>query len=153
ELARESRRALAQLIARCRQHRREPRLGRALGEGQTLLPEFRPTVVIGEQHDLREARFAVHYLLPYVGTQPMEVSMKFTALAAALVLALSGALVSGCDRDGSKSASGGATSAPGSSGSSGASGSSSSGSSSTTPGGAPKRPASPGGAGGSSSSK
>jgi hypothetical protein len=62
----------------------------------------------------------------------MEVSMKFTALAAALALALSGTLIAGCDRDGSKSASSGATS-----------------SSATTP----KKPSSPGGAGSSSSSK
>lgn len=74
--------------------------------------------------------------------------MKLTALAAALVFALSGALA-GCEREGGTASSGG-TSASGSSSTSGAGG--------TTPrqndpAGAPKRPASPGGSGSGTTSK
>jgi hypothetical protein len=62
----------------------------------------------------------------------MEVNMKFTALMAALALSLGSALITGCDRDNSKSASGGATSSPSGSSTSGASGSSSAGSAGST---------------------
>ena len=87
--------------------------------------------------------------------------MKFTALVAAVSLALSGALLAGCNRD-SGSASGGGTSASRSSGASGSSDTSGQTSSggvsgqqsegSTTPGAAPKRPASPSGSTSGSSS-
>ena len=76
--------------------------------------------------------------------------MKFTALVAAALLALSGALLSGCNRDADRSASGGGSSASGTSGqtpSGGAAGQRNEGS--TNPGGAPKRPASPSGSTGS----
>lgn len=71
--------------------------------------------------------------------------MKFTTLAAAVALALSGALIAGCDRDASKPASGGATSASGSSSPSGASGSSGTATPTPKQSEAPKKPASPGG--------
>src|SRR5262245_32473261 len=156
ELARESDRAFAQLVARGGQQGRKARLVRALVERHALFAEFRPTVVIRVQHDLRELFLSVHSLLPYGDTQPTEVSMKLTALAAALALALSSALIAGCDRDGGKSASGGGTSPSGSSSPSGASGTSgsSSGSSSSTakkPTGSPS--GSPSGTGSSGTTK
>jgi hypothetical protein len=73
----------------------------------------------------------------------MEVSMKFTALSAAVVLALSGALIAGCDRDASKSASGGGTSASGTSSPSGASGSSGTVAPTPKQSETPKKPSSP----------
>lgn len=72
--------------------------------------------------------------------------MKFTAFAAAVALALSGALIAGCDRD---PASSGGTSATGSSSPSGAGGTADKSPSGATQPGAPKRPASPTGPGGS----
>jgi hypothetical protein len=54
----------------------------------------------------------------------MEVSMKLTALAAALALTLSGGFLAGCDQQGGGKASGGGTSASGSSSPSGAGGTS-----------------------------
>jgi hypothetical protein len=79
----------------------------------------------------------------------MEVSMKFTALAAATVLALSGAFIAGCGDD-NRSATGGGTAASGSSGASGSAGSSGAGGG-TPPGGAQKKPAGSSGPGSSGS--
>ena len=62
-------------------------------ERDVLLAEFRTAVVIRIEHGLGEDRMAVHYLLPYVWHTTMEVSMKFTALVAALALSLGSAPV------------------------------------------------------------
>ena len=78
--------------------------------------------------------------------------MKLTALAAAVALALSGALLAGCDRDGSRPASGGGSSASGSaspSGSGGTSGQTPSGGASGSQSDATKKPSSPSAPGGS----
>jgi hypothetical protein len=91
----------------------------------------------------------------------MEVIMKRTALAAAVALALSGALLAGCDKDGNRPASGGGSSASGSASPSGSGGTSgqapSGGASGQAPSGgasgsqsdAPKKPSSPSTPGGS----
>ena len=79
--------------------------------------------------------------------------MKLTALAAAVALALSGALLAGCDKDGGKApASGGGSSASGSaspSGSGGTSGQAPSGGASGSQSDATKKPSSPSAPGGS----
>src|SRR5262245_7238942 len=149
KLASESDRAFPQLIPGGRQQRGKARIARAFSQGNALLAEFRTAVVIRIEHGLREGGFSVHSLLPFDRHTTMEVSMKFTALVAALSLALGSALITGCDRDASKSASGGATSSPSGSSTSGASGSSSSGSTGSS---ASKKPSSPSGSPSSPSS-
>src|ERR1044071_6700865 len=145
-------RALPQLVAGGRLHRGQARLARALGERDALFAEFRTAVMIRVEHGLREDGLPVHSLLLFCWHTTTEVSMKFTALVAALALSLGSALVTGCDRDNSKSASGGATSSPSGSSTSGASGSSSTGSTSSSaskkapssPSSSPSSPSSPG---------
>src|SRR3954470_15820425 len=161
EFAPEADRALTQLVTGGRQHGRQPRLAAAFGERDAFLAEFRAAVMIREEHGLREDGFSVHSLLPCLWHSTMEVNMKFTALVAALALSFGSALVTGCDRDNSKSASGGATSSPSGSSTSGASGSSSTGStgssaSKKSPGSSPSSssssPSSSGSSGGASGS-
>src|SRR3954467_7463511 len=159
EFAPEADRALTQLVTGGRQHGRQPRLAAAFGERDAFLAEFRTAVMIREEHGLREDGFSVHSLLPSLWHSTMEVNMEFTALVAALALSFGSALVTGCDRDNSKSASGGATSSPSGSSTSGASGSSSTGSTgssaskkSSSPSSSPSSPSSPSSSGSSGSS-
>ena len=81
-------RAFAQLVAAKPAARADRRASQVPSrERDALFAESRTAVVISEQHDFRKGGFSVHYLLLlYRAHNPMEVNMKFTALAAALAL-------------------------------------------------------------------